>query len=79
MVGSHEQTEKCDEAVGRNSRDTSGRDQRRESNLTWQDCTQERSGEDEHHGHCVFGLTVAGDLANPTRKRQNAVTSDSED
>lgn len=79
MVGSHEQTEKCDEAVSRNSRDTSGRDQRRESNLTWQDCAQERSGEDEHHGHCVFGLTVAGDLANPARKRQNAVTSDSED
>lgn len=65
MVGSHEQTEKCDEAVSRYSRDTSGRDQRRESNLTWQDCAQERSGEDEHHGHCVFGLTVASDLADP--------------
>lgn len=79
MVGSHEQTEKCDETVSRNSRDTSGRDQRRESNLTWQDCAQERSCEDEHHGYCVFGLTVACDLANPARKRQNAVTSNGED
>ena len=79
VIGSHRKAEERNQAISGRSWDTTGRDQRRECDLTGEDGAQQHGAKGEHNGNSVAWLLRLVDLSNPARQGQDTVPSNRED
>lgn len=75
----HCQTQEADESICSDSRNASGRDKGRESDVAGKDDEQDEGSEDVHNSNRITRLSVGGYLADPPREGKNTVSGDGKD
>ena len=78
VIGGPGQAEKANQAVRRDGRHSTSRDQGVERDLARQNSAEDGCPEDIHDGDSVPRLALMIDLANPMRKREDAIARHSE-